>query len=124
MGSFRTGSKLDYRAAAKSLMPKATLLSDMLKEYLAIRDISDKPVKLAVDALVTVAGDREISDYAREDVRAFLGYMQQRDVKTATVRRRLNSLSAIFNYSYAELDIDKRNPFTRVIIPREGKGRM
>ena len=121
MGSFRTGSKLDYRAAAKSLMPKATLLSDMLKEYLAIRDISDKPVKLAVDALVTVAGDREISDYAREDVRAFLGYMQQRDVKTATVRRRLNSLSAIFNYSYAELDIDKRNPFTRVIIPKEGK---
>lgn len=121
MGSFRTGSKLDYRAAAKSLTPKATLLSDMLKEYLAIREISDKPVKLAVDALVTVAGDREISDYSREDVRAFLGYMQQRDVKTATVRRRLNSLSAIFNYSYAELDIDKRNPFTRVIIPKEGK---
>ena len=121
MGSFRTGSKLDYRAAAKSLKPKVTLLSDMLKEYLAIRDISERPMKLAVDALVAVAGDREISDYSREDVRAFLGYMQQRDVKTATVRRRLNSLSAIFNYSYAELDIDKRNPFTRVIIPKEGK---
>ncbi len=121
MGSFRTGSKLDYRAAAKSLKPKVTLLSDMLKEYLAIRDISERPVGLAVDALVAVAGDREISDYTREDVRAFLGYMQQREVKTATVRRRLNSLSAIFNYSYAELDIDQRNPFTRVIIPKEGK---
>ena len=121
MGSFRTGSKLDYRAAAKSLKPKVTLLSDMLKEYLSVRDISERPVRLAVDALVAVAGDREISDYTREDVRAFLGYMNQKGVKTATVRRRLNSLSAIFNYSYAELDIDKRNPFTRVIIPKEGK---
>ena len=121
MSSFRTGSKLDYRAAAKSMKPKITLLSDMLKEYLAIRDISERPVRLAVDALEAVSGDREISDYSREDVRAFLGYMQQRDVKTATVRRRLNSLSAIFNYSYAELDIEKRNPFTRVIIPKEGK---
>ena len=121
MGSFRTGSRLDYRAAAKSLMPKATLLSDMLKEYLSVREISERPVRLAVDALEAVSGDREVADYTREDVRAFLGYMQQRGVKTATVRRRLNSLSAIFNYSYAELHIDKRNPFTRVIIPREGK---
>ena len=68
MGSFRTGSKLDYRAAAKSLKPKVTLLSDMLKEYLSVRDISERPVGLAVDALVAVAGDREISDYTREDV--------------------------------------------------------
>ena len=49
--------------AAKSLKPKATLLSDMLKEYLAIRDISERPVRLAVDALESVSGDREISDY-------------------------------------------------------------
>jgi hypothetical protein len=40
--------------------------------------------------------------------------------KTATIRRRINSLSAILNYAYAELDLDKRNPFTRLIIRNEG----
>ena len=40
--------------------------------------------------------------------------------KTATIRRRINSLSAIINYAYAELDLDKRNPFSRMIIKAEG----
>ena len=40
--------------------------------------------------------------------------------KTATIRRRINSLSAILNYAYSELDLDKRNPFTRLFIRNEG----
>ena len=40
--------------------------------------------------------------------------------KTATIRRRINSLSAILNYAYSELDLDKRNPFSRLIIKGEG----
>ena len=38
-----------------------------------------------------------------------------------TIRRRINSLSAILNYAYAELDLDKRNPFSRLIIKAEGE---
>ena len=41
--------------------------------------------------------------------------------KTAIIRRRINSLSAIINYAYAELDLDKRNPFSRLIIKAEGE---
>ena len=44
-----------------------------------------------------------------------------RSNKTATIRRRINSLSAILNYAYAELDLDKRNPFSRLIIKAEGE---
>jgi integrase len=40
--------------------------------------------------------------------------------KTATIRRRINSLSAIINYAYSELDLDNRNPFSRLIIKCEG----
>ena len=32
----------------------------------------------------------------------------------------INSLSAIINYAYSELDLDKRNPFTRLFIQNEG----
>ena len=120
MSSLKTGNELDYRTAARNLMPKSTLLSDMMQEYLSVRDISEKPVKISVKHLITVAGDRAVADYTRQDVRAFLSYMKHREVKTATVRRRLNSLSAIFNYSYAELDVERRNPWNRVIIPKEG----
>ena len=42
--------------------------------------------------------------------------------KTAAIRRRINSLSAILNYAYSEMDLDKRNPFSRLIIKGEGDG--
>ena len=37
--------------------------------------------------------------------------MESSSNKTVTIRRRLASLTAILNYAYAELDLDKRNPF-------------
>jgi hypothetical protein len=33
----------------------------------------------------------------------------------------INSLSAILNHAYAELDVDKRNPFSRLFIRGEGQ---
>lgn len=35
----------------------------------------------------------------------------------------MNCLSAIFNYAYAEYEIEGRNHFTRVVIPKEGADR-
>ena len=40
--------------------------------------------------------------------------------KTATIRLRINSLSAIMAYAYSELVLDKCNPFTRLFIRNEG----
>ena len=41
--------------------------------------------------------------------------------KTATIRRRINSLSAILSYAYVELGLDTRNPFSRLFIKGEGE---
>ena len=66
-----------------------------------------------------MAGDRDVGKYSREDAKLFMRHLEMRGNKTATIRRRINSLSAILNYAYAELDLDKRNPFSRLIIKVE-----
>jgi len=68
-----------------------------------------------------LAGNRDVGTYTREDAKLFVHHLQLKGNKTATIRRRINSLSAILNYSYAELDLDKRNPFIRLIIRNEGQ---
>ena len=50
----------------------------------------------------------------------FVDYLAIKGNKTATIRRRTNSLSAIMNYAYFGLDLDKRNPFNRLFIRNEG----
>jgi integrase len=67
-----------------------------------------------------VAGDREVHSYKRDDARALLAYLQSNGNKTATIRRRFNTITAILNYAYQELEIDKRNPFSKMTIVGEG----
>jgi len=92
----------------------------MAEEYLALREIGQAPPRSALSTFISLAGDRDVGTYTREDAKLFVHHLQLKGNKTATVRRRINSLSAILNYAYAELDLDKRNPFTRLIIRNEG----
>ena len=75
----------------------------------------------ALTTFISLAGDRDVGTYTREDAKLFVHHLQLKGNKTATIRRRINSLSAILNYAYAELDLDKRNPFTRLLIRNEGQ---
>ena len=105
----------------ESFKPKSVLLSEMAEEYLALREIDQVPPRSALSTFISLAGDRDVGTYTREDAKLFVHHLQLRGNKTATIRRRINSLSAILNYAYAELDLDKRNPFTRLIIRHEGQ---
>ena len=93
----------------------------MAKEYLALREIDQVPPRTALATFISLAGDRDVGTYSREDAKLFVHHLHLKGNKTATIRRRINSLSAILNYAYAELDLDKRNPFTRLIIRNEGQ---
>ena len=68
-----------------------------------------------------MAGDRDVSQYTREDAKLFVRHLEMKGNNTATVRRRINSLSAILIYAYAELDLDIRNPFSRLLLKGEGE---
>ena len=108
-------------AVVTSFKPRPSLLSDYLSEYLSLRSVHHKPIKVAVDPFISLAGDRDVSQYTREDAKLFVSHLDMKGNKTATIRRRINSLSAILNYAYAELDLDKRNPFSRLFIRGEGE---
>ncbi|WP_367877783.1 tyrosine-type recombinase/integrase [Marimonas sp. MJW-29] len=96
-------------------------MSEIAEEYLVLRKIDQTPPRVALSTFVSLAGDREVSEYTREDAKLFVRHLILRGNKTTTVRRRINSLSAILNYAYSELDLDKRNPFTRLMIQGEGE---
>ncbi len=70
--------------------------------------------------MAQLSGEMWIDGYGRQDARNFVQTLLQRGMRTTSIRRRLNCLSAIFNYAYAEYEIDGRNPFTRVLIAKEG----
>ena len=112
---------INIPAVVNSFKPKSYLLSEMAEEYLSVRKIDLVPPKVALDVFIGVAGDRDIASYNRDDAKLFVDQLHKQGNKTGTIRRRINCLSAILNYAYAELDVDKRNPFSRLFIKGEGQ---
>ena len=104
----------------ESFQPRRVALSEIAEEYLSLRAIDERPPRVALSVFISLAGDRDVSQYTREDAKLFVHHLQMKGNKTATIRRRINSLSAIINYAYSELDLDKRNPFMRLFIQNEG----
>jgi integrase len=104
----------------EGFQPRRVALSEIAAEYLALKQIDQTPPRVALSTFISLAGDRDVSEYTREDAKLFVHHLQMKGNKTATIRRRINSLSAIINYAYSELDLDKRNPFNRLFIRNEG----
>jgi integrase len=118
--SKHTVSVINISAVLNSYKPRIIILSEVAAEYISLKNILSKPTEVAVRTLIGLVGDKDVAEYYREDAKAFVRYLENSSNKTGTIRRRLASLTAIFNYAYAELDLDKRNPFSRMIIKGEG----
>ena len=112
---------VNISAVLDSYKPRILNLSEVAAEYISLKNILSKPTEVAVGTLIGLVGDKDVAEYYREDAKAFVRYLEKSSNKTGTIRRRLTSLTAIFNYAYAELDLDKRNPFSRMIIKGEGE---
>ena len=111
---------VDIPTILSNFKPRSFVLSEIAEEYLSLRAIDEKPPRVALSGFISLAGDRDVSQHTREDAKLFVRHLEIKGNKTATIRRRINSLSAILNYAYAELDLDKRNPFSRLFIKEEG----
>ncbi len=119
--SAQTVVPLDLARLVGTLTPSALDLLTCVELYLSGRRIDEKPVKLAVGAFIGVAGNRSIETYQRADARQLVASLLTKGNKTATVRRRVQSLHAVLEFGFIEQDLNKRNPFTRLVIKDENK---
>ena len=112
---------VDIPTIISSFKPRSLKLSEIAMEYVTVKGIDPRPPRIALKSFIYLAGDRDIAEHMREDAKLFLLHLEISGNKTATIRKRINSISAILNYAYAELDLDKRNPFSRLFIKGEGE---
>lgn len=75
----------------------------------------------AFESLVRVTGNKAIKDFTREDARRFIARGLEESLKTATIRRRLNSYRAVWSAYKRERDHQMANPFENLSIPGEGE---
>ncbi|WP_237481028.1 tyrosine-type recombinase/integrase [Lichenibacterium dinghuense] len=79
-----------------------------------------RDTNLPVDAFMALAGDRPLPSYTRDQANCYRDAMTAKGNKTATVRRRLRVLSAVFNMAKREHSLTMVNPFEGIIIARDG----
>jgi len=73
-GSWSNTSRIqpvDLSGIIESFQPRSSLLSEMSEEYLALRQIDQTPPRVALTTFISIAGDRNVSEYTREDARKF-----------------------------------------------------
>jgi integrase len=104
--------------------PKPIHLSDALEHYLGehkrgqdVRFIRD--ARRAIGLVTQTIGDLPLDKYTRDHARAVRDALAPGH-STATVRRRLDSICAIFNLGRREFDVQCQNPFEKLAIAREG----
>ena len=114
-------SKINIEKLIASARPRTCLMSELAEEYVSIRQIDPNPIRVALRSLFEVVGDRDVRSYTREDARAFLLHLTSSGNKTSTLRKRLVCVGAVINYAYQELEVERRNPFSKMVIVGEGR---
>lgn len=102
------------------------VLTDALTLYLRLHPKgSERAFKLyaqrTFDGLVAVIQDMEIDDLSRDHAHRYVEAMIKKGLATASIRRQLNSIRAVFEMYWREQEIEKRNPFSLIPIKSEGK---
>lgn len=120
----RVSVPIDLQTLLSVVTTRQGCLTSIAAEYVEIRRIQANPTTSSAMLLAELSGDMAIDCYGRQDARNFVRVLSDRGMRTTSIRRRLNCLSAVFNYAYAEYEIVGRNPFSRVMIAGEGSDRV
>jgi integrase len=104
---------------------KRYLLSDTRDLYLKLHKNGEKKrfkqdTERALQHVIDTVGDLPLTLYIREQARSVVDFLCSRAMKTATVRRRLRTISAVVNKGIREFDLkDAKNQFASLDIRNE-----
>jgi integrase len=104
---------------------RRVLLSDALERYLSEHKRGQDQrfacdARRAIGIVTRIVGDLPLGEYTRDHARIVRDALSPKH-STATVRRRLDSICAIFNLGKREFDLQNcTNPFEKLAIPGEG----
>jgi len=106
----------------KAMAKKEHRFSEALAQYIRKHQGRDetfiRKANQAFDMVKDIlGGDKALSKINRADAREVLDAMLAKDLKTATVRRYINTISAIFSVGILEFELDLKNPFSGLTIP-------
>ena len=72
---------VDVAGIIESFKPRSSLLSEMAEEYLALRQIDQTPPRVALTTFISIAGDRHVRDYTRDDAKVFVEHLALKQTK-------------------------------------------
>lgn len=104
-------------------------LSDLLEIYLRAHTDRDNEKfvtyqRRAFATLTASIGDRQVSAFTRDDARRYIDSALRQGKSTGTIRRRVNSLRAMWGSYKRERDPHCSNPWERITIAGEGKDKQ
>lgn len=115
-----TGTAVNLLSLLGATNTRPRKLSEIAEEYVELKGIQENPTISSVRMLAELSGDIAVDAYIRQDARNFVASLISQGNRTTSIRRRLNCLTAVFNYAYSEYDYSGQNPFSQVRIPKEG----
>lgn len=100
-------------------------LSDALELHLSAHQKKDDVAftvyqRRAFASLLAVTGDKPVNALTRDDVRRYIAQSHKRGAATATTRRLMGAMRAVFTTWRLERDKAFANPFEKMAIPNEG----
>jgi integrase len=104
---------------------RRVLLTDALEAYLKShpkggQEKFARDTRRAIQGAIAAVNDLPLEAYKREQANSIRDHFLATGIKTATVRRELNRIKAVFNVGLTEFDLSGvKNPFEKLRIPNE-----
>ena len=118
---YERGDPVTTKAYEMLQKPMPVLLTEAFALYLEAHERGREPAFKQSqgqhwDKFVALTGDIALTSLTRDHAKAYRDHRLNTGVKAATVKREINTLTAIVNKAFAEMSLIQKNPFEQLTI--------